>query len=130
MILWQTRWAGIYRVEYFRWEFFKWEFSRWGLSWVGIFQGRVILAGNFLLWRFFGWELSGENHPDGKQPFADVLQNTEYGFLKIRNFHSKTQILIILFCHCYWLEIQFWRSTMWISCFNKFCYMSAVLQIS
>ena len=68
-----------------------WEFSRGELSWLGIF-----FCGGF----------SGGNCPGriirmGKQPFADVLQNTEYGFLKIRNFHSKTQILIILFCHCY-----------------------------
>ena len=69
----------------------EWKLSRWELS-------RVVI--------FFGGGFSGGNCPGRiirmrKQPFADVLQNTEYGFLKIRNIHSKTQILIILFRHCY-----------------------------
>ena len=85
MVLWQTWWAGIYRVEYslggnyIRRNFLDcnspdrdflggnfpggsypgWEFSRWELSWVEIFRVGIVRVGVILGGNFLWWVFSG-----------------------------------------------------------------------
>ena len=126
MVLWQTWWAGIYRVEYclvgnyIRWNFLdcnnpggkfpggscpRWEFSRWELSWVGnfrvgIIRVGVILGGNFLWWGFSGWELSEGNHPGRNFPGGSFPSTLK--FSSIFNFFfwlvTVSRRVFVLFC--------------------------------